>query len=232
MYPVLIVAHGQPSAPAPAAAELAAFAAAVAALLPGHVVASATLAEPGALPRAVARLGPGGVVFPMFMAGGWFARVNLPAQLAAAGAVGWRVLEPLGCDPALHDLAVTVVAGAAEVVLAAHGSFKTSVPSDVARVVADKIAAQGTRVAVGFIDQEPQLSSLRGFGPEAVCLPYFAAAGGHVSADIPRALAEAGFQGRVLPALGLDPRVPALVAAAVLRRVPVCAAECRFKQVG
>lgn len=232
MSAVLIVAHGQPSDAAPAAAELAAFAAQVAALLPGQVVAAATLAEPGALTQAVARLGPGGVVFPMFMAGGWFTRVHLPAQLTAAAAVGWQVLEPLGCDPALHDLAVAVVAGAPEVLLAAHGSFKTSVPSDIARVVAGKIAARGARVTVGFIDQEPQLSTLRGLGPDAVCLPYFAAAGGHVSHDIPRALAQAGFAGRVLPPLGLDARVPALVAAAVQRRVPVCAAECRFKRAG
>ena len=112
MPPVLIVAHGQPSDPAPAAAELAAFAARVAVLLPGRRVAAATLAEPGAMAQALSDLGPGGVVFPMFMAGGWFTRVHLPAKLREAGAQGWSVLELLGCLPALHDLAVQVLAEA------------------------------------------------------------------------------------------------------------------------
>ena len=39
---------------------------------------------------------------------------------------------------------------------------------------------------------------------------------GHVTQDIPAALAEAGFAGRILPPLGLDPRLPALITAAVL----------------
>ena len=50
-----------------------------------------------------------------------------------------------------------------------------------------EIAAEtGAEVATGFIDQEPQVSSLT--GRAGVCLPFFAAEGGHVSDDIPRAL--------------------------------------------
>ena len=228
----LIVAHGQPSDPAPAAAELAALAQKVADLLPGWDVRAATLAEPGALAAAAGAMAPG-VVFPMFMAGGWFTRVAIPARLAEAGIAGWRVLEPFGCDAAVHDLARAVVAeaGGGDVILAAHGSFKSSVPSDIARHVAGVIAGgRAGRVEVGFIDQMPQLSSLTGFGPGAVCLPFFAAQGGHVTQDIPAALAEAGFQGRVLPPLGLDPRVPALIAAAISAGREVCAVECRWRQ--
>ncbi len=231
----LIVAHGQPSDPGPAAAALEALAAAVSAHLPGWQVRAATLAEPGAVSRAVTgQVGAGqvgGVVFPMFMAGGWFTRVQIPARLAEAGAQGWRVLEPFGCDPAVHDLCVTIAreAGVAEVILAAHGSFKSSVPSDIARHVAERIGVEaGTKVTVGFIDQSPQLSTLRGFGADAACLPFFAAEGGHVAEDIPAALGEAGFQGRILPPVGLDARVPALIAAAIARGVPVCAAACRW----
>jgi sirohydrochlorin ferrochelatase len=226
----LIVAHGQPSDPAPAAAALEGLAQRVGELLPGWQVASATLAEPGAIQRAV-RGRPAGVVFPMFMAGGWFTRVQIPARLAEASAEGWTVLEPFGCDPAVHDLCVTVVreAGADQVILAAHGSFKSSVPSDIARHVAHKIAAQtGARVAEGFIDQEPRLATLTEQG--GVCLPFFAAEGGHVSEDIPAALAEAGFRGRILPPVGLDPRVPGIIAAAILTGRAVCASECRWKQ--
>lgn len=237
MQPVIIVAHGQPSDPAPAAADLAGFAALVAAHLPGRWVGSATLAEPEALTQAIAQAGPGGVVFPMFMAGGWFTRTHLPAKLRAAGGLDWQVLEPFGCNPALHDLAVQVVGQAlvgqadAQVLIAAHGSFKTSVPSDIACHIAAKLkSALGlARCEAAFIDQAPQLSQVQGFGAEAICLPFFAAQGGHVTDDIPAALATAGFQGRTLPPLGLHSKVPELVAEAIKAGYPVCATECRYK---
>jgi sirohydrochlorin ferrochelatase len=224
----VIVAHGQPSDPRPAGAALEALAAKVQALLPGWSVGAATLAEAGALALAVAGRS-GGLVYPMFMAGGWFTKVQIPARLAEAGATGWTVLEPFGCDPLVHDLCVALAreAGAAEVILAAHGSFKSSVPSDIARHVVGRIGAETeARVAAGFIDQEPQLATLTGRG--GVCLPFFAAEGGHVSDDIPAALAEAGFRGRILPPVGLDARVPGIIAAAMVRGVPVCAAACRW----
>ena len=228
MKHALIVAHGQPSDPRTAGAALEVLASSVAALLPGWSVGAATLAEAGAISRAVAGR-PGGVVFPMFMAGGWFTRVQIPKRLAEVGAVGWTVLEPLGCDPAVHDLCVTIAreAGEPRVILAAHGSFKSSVPSDIAAHVARRIGVEtGADVATGFIDQDPQLSTLT--GRSGVCLPFFAAEGGHVSDDIPAALAKAGFAGRILPPVGLDARVPGIIATAIARGVPVCAQACRW----
>jgi sirohydrochlorin ferrochelatase len=224
----LIVAHGQPSDPRPAGAALEALAAQVQALLPGWSVGAATLAEAGAMARAVTGRA-GGMVFPMFMAGGWFTRVQIPKRLAEAGAEGWGVLEPFGCDPAVHDLCVQIVreSAAREVILAAHGSFKASAPSDIARHVAGRIAQEtGAKVSTGFIDQDPQLATLT--GRTGVCLPFFAAGGGHVSEDVPAALAEAGFSGRILPPVGLDARVPGIIAAAIARGVPVCAQACRW----
>jgi sirohydrochlorin ferrochelatase len=226
----LIVAHGQPSDPRPAGAALEVLAGKVQALMPGWEVAAATLAEPGAIAGGVEGR-TGGVVFPMFMTGGWFTRVQIPAKLAEARAVGWTVLEPFGCDTQVHDLCVALVreAGADEVILAAHGSFKSRVPADIATHVADRIAAEtGVRVATGFIDQTPQLSSLT--GRAGVCLPFFAAEGGHVSEDIPGALEAAGFAGRILPPVGLDARVPGIIAAAIGRGRPVCAETCRWAQ--
>ncbi|MEO5614497.1 MAG: CbiX/SirB N-terminal domain-containing protein [Cypionkella sp.] len=236
MPPVLITAHGQPSNPAPAAAELAELAAKVAQFLPGQPVASATLAEPEALSATIAKLGPGGLLFPLFMAGGWFTRTHLPARLTAAAAQDWQVLEPLGCLNALHDLAVKVAAEALQtrqgpLILAAHGSSKTSVPSDIAHHVAAKIRAElGGAVHVAFIDQTPQLKDLPAFGPEALCLPFFAASGGHVTSDIPAALMQSGFKGTLLPALGLRAEIPALIAQAIQVASPVCVQECRFKR--
>lgn len=236
MPPVLITAHGQPSNPGPAAAELADLAAKVAAHLPGQTIASATLAEPEALAEAVAKLGPGGLLFPLFMAGGWFTRTYLPARLTAAGAQDWQVLEPLGCLETLHALAVKTAAEALQshagpIILAAHGSSKSSVPSDVAHHVATKIRAElGCDVQTAFIDQAPQLKDLAPLGPQAICLPFFAASGGHVTTDIPAALTQSGFSGTLLPALGLRRELPALIANAIRAAQSVCLQDCRFKR--
>lgn len=219
MTSALLVAHGQPSDPEPAAAALEVLAGRVAALLPDWDIGAATLAQDGALARAAAGRPPG-LIYPLFMATGWFTQTAIPARLAAAGISGWQVLEPFGCDGAVQALAVGIVrdAAPAAVLLAAHGSLKSPVPADIARRVAALIAgATGLRAEAAFIDQAPRIAGATGFPPGSVCLPYFAMAGGHVEDDLPAALAEAGFPGRLLPPVGLHPAVPGLIAAALRR---------------
>lgn len=222
----LIVAHGQPSDPEPAEAEIAALAAKVQALMPDWRVASATLATPGALADRIAALGPEGVVYPLFMAGGWFTRTHLPARLAEAGGAAWQILPPFGEDAAVQALTVTLAREAAgdrdpaevEVILAAHGSFRSTAPSEIAFRMVDRIRAEAgfKRVEAGFIDQSPQIAEVASyFSHGSVVLPFFAARGGHVIDDLPQALADAGFEGTLLPPVGLDPRVPGLIAAAL-----------------
>jgi sirohydrochlorin ferrochelatase len=227
----LIVAHGQPSDPEPAEAEVAALAARVAGHLPGWTVLSATLAAEGALAAAVERAGGREVVvYPLFMADGWFTQTHLPARLAAAGATGARQLAPFGLDPEVQALTVTLAREAAvadgldpahcEVLLAAHGSMRSEAPARVAQAMAEMIRAAGgfARAEAAFIDQAPQIATIaRTMGPASLCLPFFAARGGHVIDDLPEALSEAGFGGRVLPPVGLDARVPTLIAAALRR---------------
>lgn len=226
----LIVSHGQPSDPEPAEAALAALAGRVAGLLPDWQVRSATLAKPGALAAAVAGQAFG-LVYPMFMAGGWFPMVELPRRMKEAGGTDWAYLPPFGLDEGVQALALSLTHQAAadlgqpphetHVLLAAHGSFRSSAPSQVAHAVAAQMRRAGfARAEAYFIDQEPRIASARNFGARSVCLPFFAAEGGHVADDLPAALAEAGFPGVVLPPLGLDPRVPGLIAQA-LRRAAV-----------
>jgi sirohydrochlorin ferrochelatase len=174
MTRAVIVAHGQPSDPLPAARALEALADAVAGHLPGWTIGAATLAEEGRL--GAEAQGPAGLVFPLFMAGGWFTRVQIPQRLRAANASGWQVLEPFGCLPALHDLTVQIVreALASQVLLAAHGSFKSPVPSAIAGHVAARISAEtGVSAAAAFIDQTPTLAEATGYREGAVCLPFF-----------------------------------------------------------
>ena len=80
--------------------------------------------------------------------------------------------------------------------------------------------ATTNRCEAFFSVQEPRIATARGFGAGSVCLPFFAARGGHVIEDLPKALAEAGFGGRVLTTLGCDARVPGLIAAALLAAGP------------
>ncbi|NEX47403.1 CbiX/SirB N-terminal domain-containing protein [Pseudotabrizicola algicola] len=239
----LIVAHGQPSEPEPAEAALAALAAQVSVHLPGWRVLSATLAADGALSAAARTAGPqGGFVFPMFMADGWFTRQHLPERLSkachaalfagggcdrqgcggASGCARWCILPPFGLDTTVQDLALRVLHEAGvppggEVLIAAHGSGRSTAPAEVAHALAArlKLGLLLARCEAAFIEQDPRLAEVSGFGPEAVCLPFFAAEGEHVTDDLPDALQEAGFAGRILPPLGRDPRVPAVIAAAL-----------------
>ncbi|MCZ8080368.1 MAG: CbiX/SirB N-terminal domain-containing protein [Rhodobacteraceae bacterium] len=220
----LIVAHGQPSDPGPAAAEIAFLAAKVQALMPGWRIRSATLAEPDALAREVAAAGGAGLVYPLFMAGGWFTTTHLPAKLAEAGGSDWRILPPFGLDAGVQALTLTLAREAAArrghapadlpLLLAAHGSFRSAAPSEVAYAMADRLRQEAgfARVEAAFIDQSPRIvEAAAGFPPGSLVLPFFAARGGHVIDDLPQALAEAGFEGDVLPPVGLDARVPGLI---------------------
>ena len=83
--------------------------------------------------------------------------------------------------------------------------------------MAARIAREGgfRRVQAAFIDQAPRIADTADFGADALCLPFFAANGGHVVDDLPAALVQSGFLGRLLPAVGLDARVPALIAAVI-----------------
>ena len=221
----VLVAHGQPGEPAPQEAAMQALAARVAGCLPGATVRGATLAMPGALEAAMAGLARP-LVYPFFMAEGYFTGRVLPARLAGREA---RQIAPFGTDPALPALIsrVTVAAAteaglnpaAATLLLAAHGSQVSATSKDttyaMARALRPLVPFRG--IEVGLIEEPPHLAdAARGLGT-AICLPFFALRAGHVVGDIPEALAEAGFAGPLLPAIGEHAEVPALIAAALSR---------------
>lgn len=221
----LIVAHGQPSDPDPAEAEIAALARRVAALLSGTHVRGVTLAAPGSLDRALAACGAPPVIYPLFMSDGWFTAQALPGRLN--GSAG-PVLRPLGLDPALAGLAADIVAGAAAargwsseavtLVLAAHGSGRSPNAARATRLFADRLSGRLPlrSIRIGYVEEPPPIAeAAQGAGEASICLPFFAAGGGHVQDDVPEELAKAGFAGVVLDAIGLAPDVPALIAAAI-----------------
>ena len=222
----VIVAHGAPADPLPQETAMQALARAVAVHRPGWTVRGATLAAPGALEAALAGL-TAPLVYPFFMAAGWFTGTELPRRLAATGAADTRLLPPFGTDPRMPALAARAAAeGAAAtgrvprrttLLIAAHGSQRAPASSGAATALAATLGARGdfARVVVGFIEQAPRLvDAAQNLGP-AICLPVFALRAGHVVGDVPEALREAGFDGPVLPPLGAHPDVPAVIAAAL-----------------
>lgn len=206
---------------------MARLAAAVQACLPDWQIRSATLAAPEALERALDGFGVP-LIFPFFMADGWFTQVALPRRLQAAGQAGLRILPAFGLMQTVWDLAAQAARIATlgrgwqvedvRLVLAAHGSGRSSAPAAAAGKIADHIRAQMpfAEVRLGFIEEEPGLEQVAAeAGEKALCLPLFVARWGHVAGDIPAALAAAKFRGPCLAALGTRPEVPEIIAAAL-----------------
>lgn len=220
----VLVAHGQPSAPEQPEAQLAAVAEACAKHLPGWEVRSATLSMPGRLEQVVQG---GAVIYPFFMAQGWFTGKVLPRRLEGKS---YRMACPFGLDAALPGLAAASLASelasrgwgaeASSVLLAAHGSARGPKAAEAAESFADKLARSlpVREIRCGYVEQEPSISATaRTLPAQTLCLPFFAQSGDHVKGDVPEALEAAGFQGALLPVSGTLPGVPALIAEAIRR---------------
>ena len=221
MFDALIVSHGQPSDPDVGEAEIADLAAAVAAHLPEARVAGGTLATPGRI-EALSAERPGALIYPMFMADGWFTQVQLPKRLAPGAG---PQLPSFGMERALPALAAAWLRATCtdrqldpynvDLVVAGHGSGKSRRVSEATRAFADRVAeAFGpASLRCGFVEESPSLREvLSGLGPDAICLPFFAAKRGHVLEDLPEAVAASGFPGILLDPIGLHPEVPKLIA--------------------
>jgi len=221
----VIVSHGQPSDPDPAEIVLAALADDVARALPDWRIGSATLAKPGALDAALSEAGPRPLIYPMFMTSGWFTGDELRKRLGEGRA---KVLQPLGLDSGLVGMAADLLndtmrdqgwqARHTMLFIAAHGSGRSrnsAVDTQAfAEALADRIAFAELRV--GFVEEPPYLADQAiGLGSQSICLPFFAAKGGHVIEDIPDALETADFKGRCLDPIGCLPDVAGLIAQAL-----------------
>lgn len=226
----VIVSHGQPGDPAPQQAAIEALAALVADEDPGIGVKGATLAMPGALALAC---DAHSLIYPMFMAEGWFTRTELPRRLAEAGSATARILRPFGTDPGLPDLIVAKASQAATaqgwhpldttLLLSAHGSQRSQASYTITQALADRIAPRFHQVVTGFVEQAPFIADAARGLTRAVSLPLFALQADHVLQDLPDALDQAGFTGPRLAPIGLAPEVPAMIAASIRRALSAAA---------
>lgn len=214
-----VVAHGQPGDPGALQPELEALAARVQALMPGWTVRGATLA----CRRSLSALEGVELIYPQFMADGWFVRSETPRRLAEAGVEGARLTAPLGLDPELPAIGARIARDAARaagidparatLVVVGHGSKGSRASANSTRAFAEALpdGAGFAHVTTAFIEEAPFLADLVPDGP-AVCLPFFATNGGHTTEDIPQ-----GWHGRgpIAPPVGMTDDIPPLIAAAL-----------------
>jgi sirohydrochlorin ferrochelatase len=223
-FDAIIVSHGQPFDPDVGEAEIAALAAAVAAHVPESRVEGVTLATAGRI-EALSAARPGALIYPMFMADGWFTQVQLPKRLAPE--VGPQLVS-FGLDCTLPMLAANWVRSVCtertldpygiDLVIAGHGSGKSRRVSEATQAFADRVAAglKPNSVRCGFVEEDPALTdALTGLAANAICLPFFAAKRGHVLDDLPKAVTASGFSGVVLDPIGLHPDMPRMIADAL-----------------
>ncbi len=227
MKQIVLVAHGSPSDPEPQEDTMRRLAEAVAAQSPGSLIRGATLAMPGSLEGALAGL-DAPIIYPFFMAEGWFTKRELPRRLKEIG-VEARHMDPFGVDPALPELITQACLQAAssagiepesaDLILTAHGSKVARKSKNSAYDMAALLRRKTPfwRVQVALIEEPPFLEDIARQSNSGICLPFFALRAGHVLDDIPDALDAARFDGELLPPIGEHPEVPALIAAAIAR---------------
>jgi sirohydrochlorin ferrochelatase len=224
---VVLTAHGQPSAPEAPEQALAALAQQVAGFLPDWELRSATLATPARLEHVMA---DGALVYPFFMASGWFTSQVLPQRL---GAFHHRILAPFGQDPNLpqlaseilrHEIKAQATTEGADakpaILLAAHGSARGPKAAEATETFAAALRPlmPDCAISTGYVEQSPTIAEAAAKMPrDGFCLPFFAQSGDHVKEDIPAALLEAEFGGSPLPALGTFPPIAQLISQAILR---------------
>lgn len=173
------------------------------------------------------------LVYPLFLADGFFTHIRLPQLIAEAGPPhSGRVIEilpPLGLDPGLASLVATKASEAARtggcpehqvtIVLLAHGSTNDAASHRAADALARELRAPNRfrAVACAFLEEPPALKDAvaRAPGP-IVVVGLFAGEGLHGHEDVARLMAglrrrDIAFAGNV----GTWPEIVDIVAAAI-----------------
>ncbi len=228
--PVLIVAHGSPSAPAGPEADIRVLAAQTALRLPGWTLRGVTLAAGAAFDRLLEELSCSRVlIYPFFMSDGWFVREELPRRLRNHGIQAANILPPFGREPGVARLCEAAVTKTAlmsgvpvqemSVLLVGHGSETRRQPFQSVTQIARHLARSGKfrEVRAGFLEGAPSVATAARLPPPAACVPLFTGRAGHVTEDLPRSLAGAGWSGALLEPLGLWPEVSEVIAGALRR---------------
>ena len=233
-FGVLIAAHGGRDTGGQSNEAIFALADNVATLLGDVPVGVGFIGGNPALDAAIELLAaPNIIVYPLFMADGYFGSTVLNRVLEGAGRMRQRgsmtILPPLGLDPALADLMAAEAATAVTLqgtpvdrvtlVLLAHGSKHSRSSASAAEQAATQVRAHRlfADVRVSFLDEPPSLekavAKIR--GPVAV-VGLFTGEGLHGGHDVMRLMAQLERKDVIYVGnVGSFPGLEKLIAAAV-----------------
>lgn len=159
------------------------------------------------------------LVYPLFMAPGYFVDIKLPDEIHVAGCDDIsEILTPLGSDPNLPAIMLRRAVGVARkanlspalarLVVVGHGS-KSGTPASAyaTRQFAATLRGRGVfgEVDVAFLEEAPSVQDvLTASKRPTVVIGYFYAAGLHAAEDVPEAIAETGADAIYTGAVGAD----------------------------
>lgn len=236
----VLVAHGDRGGHAPNA-SLESQAAAVRAIVGADVFSGVLKGEPSleqALSDAAATGAAKLVVYPLFMADGYFVK-KVRERIAAVDLSSEIVMtSPLGLDPALPDvlvkeaLAISPSRGfepaRTRLLIVGHGSKLGPASATSTRKAAARaaLARRFASVTTAFLEEEPFLDdALRAHAGPTIVAGFFFGDGMHGGDDVPEAIAEAGADAIYTGAIGNSPSVAPLIAAAVKSALAAVAAS-------
>lgn len=229
---LVLAAHGERQVPEPNRL-LAGHAEALGQRLAPMPVACGVLNGEPSLESALQDIGAKGVerllVYPFFMADGYFVEQVLPRRIAESG-VGLApdILAPLGLDPGLDRLMMDDALDAARadgfepgetrLLVVGHGSKFGPASADATRAMAERLRGreQFAKVDTAFLEEPPFIADAlkNGEGPVVVS-GFFASDGMHSSRDVPDAIAQSRARAVYTGPVGAQDAVRDLVAAAV-----------------
>lgn len=231
-FATVLVAHGDRGGASPNAALRAQAKAVSARVTPAHVCAGVLKGEPS-LESALAEAGATGaqriVVYPLFMADGYFMR-KVRERVAAAGlSHAPAILDPLGLDPALPEILLQetekmasregIEPVSARLLVVGHGSKLGPAAANATRKAAARaaIARRFATVTTAFLEEEPFLDDMlrRGGAQPTVVAGFFFGDGMHAGEDVPDAIEETGANAIYTGAIGNSPAVANLIASAI-----------------
>lgn len=227
----ILVSHGDRGGSAPNAA-LAAQAERVRELTGLTVLTGMLKGEP-TLEEAVSKAATTGasriVVYPLFMADGYFVKKVRERASAVITSPELVVLAPLGIDPALADILVdeavslaqqeNIETSGARLLIVGHGSKLGPASASATRKVAARaaLARRFASVSTAFLEEEPFLEdALRASKTPTVVAGFFFGDGMHAAEDVPEAIAETGANAVYTGAIGDSPAIARLIATALV----------------
>ena len=170
------------------------------------------------------------LVYPLFMAEGYFTATVLPDRIRAAGFESTtRILAPLGLDRGVADLMQAEAretsrqAGldprASRLLVVGHGSKFGPASASATREAAAAIAQAGSfaSVATAFLEEPPFLkSALERLQTPTVVAGFFFGDGMHAGEDVPAAIEETRAHAVYSGPIGQSAGIPSLIAASLL----------------